>query len=185
MIAVKPSGVRKPKKLSNRLTYSQLLSEHRPLSQRRAVPPAVPELVLALVDAQLGAFADDDDGVGATLAEGPLTGGQSWDLVADYVGTQSHHRGQGPAETTKRFVSNQSEVLILHFYIKLSRLMVNLLKSAQFKTEINWKMAKSQWILQILSYSQALTNCRRLHILHEKEEKRQMIGLPWISVSKS
>ena len=61
------------------------MSKDSPLAQGRAVPPAVAELVLALIDAQLGALADDDDGVGATLAEGSLTGGQSRDLVADDV----------------------------------------------------------------------------------------------------
>lgn len=70
------------------------MSEHRPLAQGRAVPAAVPELVLALIDAELGALADDDDGVGATLAEGSLPGGQSRDLVADDVGPQSYHRRQ-------------------------------------------------------------------------------------------
>lgn len=79
-------------KFPNRLTYSQLLSKHCPLAQGRAVPPTVSELVLTLIDAQLGALADDDDGVWATLAEGSLTGGQSWDLVADDVCTQSYHR---------------------------------------------------------------------------------------------
>lgn len=81
---------------ANGLTYSQLLSKDRPLAQGRAVPAAVAELVLTFVDAELGAFADDDDGVGATLTEGPLTGGQSWYLVADDVCAQRHHRGQRP-----------------------------------------------------------------------------------------
>lgn len=91
-----------------RLTYSQLLSEDRPLPQGRAVPAPVAELVLALVDAQLGALADDDDGVRATLAEGPLTGCQSWYVVADDVGAQGHHGGQRPAGMTivKRLYQN-------------------------------------------------------------------------------
>lgn len=106
---------------SNRLTYSQLLSEDRLLSQSRAVPPAVPELVLALVETQLGTFANGDDGVGATLTKGPLTGRQSWYLVADDVGAQSHHRGQRPVDKIKMIthrghVSNQS-------HIKVSQLM--------------------------------------------------------------
>lgn len=71
----------------NRLTYSQLLSKDGSLAQRRAVPAAVAELVLTLVDAELGAFANDNDGIGATLTEGSLTGGQSGDLVADDIGS--------------------------------------------------------------------------------------------------
>lgn len=74
-----------------RLTYSQLLAEDRPLSQRRAVPASIPELVLTLIDAHLGAFAHNDDGVRATLADSPLARCQPRDLVADDVGTQSHH----------------------------------------------------------------------------------------------
>ncbi|TNN43891.1 hypothetical protein EYF80_045913 [Liparis tanakae] len=35
-------------------------------------PASIPELVLALIDAHLGAFAHDDDGVRAALADGPL-----------------------------------------------------------------------------------------------------------------
>lgn len=93
-----------------RLTYSQLLSEDRPLPQGRAVPAPVAELVLALVDAQLGALANDDDGVRATLAEGPLTGCQSWYVVADDVGAQGHHGGQRPAgmRIVKRLYQNSN-----------------------------------------------------------------------------
>lgn len=83
---------------ANRLTYSQLLSENRPLAQGWAVPAAVAELILTLVDAQLGAFADDDDGIGASLTEGSLTRGQSRDLVADDVCTESNHRGECPGD---------------------------------------------------------------------------------------
>lgn len=72
------------------------MSKDCPLSQGGAVPAAVAELVLTLIDAQLGAFADDDDGVGATLAEGSLTRSQAWDLVADDVRPQGHHGGQCP-----------------------------------------------------------------------------------------
>ena len=74
------------------------MSKHSPLPQGRAVPAAVAELVLTLVDAQLGALADDDDGIGATLTEGSLTGGQSRYLVADDVCAQSDHGGQRPGQ---------------------------------------------------------------------------------------
>lgn len=84
-----------------RLTYSQLLAEDRPLSQRRAVPAAVPELVLTLIDAHLSAFAHNNDGVRATLTDSPLARRQPGNLVADDVGAQSHHRGQGPAENRR------------------------------------------------------------------------------------
>lgn len=82
-----------------RLTYSQLLTEDCPFSQRRAVPASISELVLTLIDAHLGAFADNDDGVWAALADGSLARSQPRNLVADDVGTQSHHRGQSPAKT--------------------------------------------------------------------------------------
>lgn len=78
------------------------MSKHSPLTQGRAVPAAVAELVLTLVDSQLGTFANDYDGVRATLTEGSLTGGQSWDLVADYVSAQSYHRGQRPGADRDR-----------------------------------------------------------------------------------
>lgn len=78
------------------------MSEDGPLSQGRAVPAAVAELVLTLVDAQLSPFADDDDGVGAALTEGSLAWGQSRYLIADDVGTQSHHGGQRPGAERKR-----------------------------------------------------------------------------------
>lgn len=77
--------------IGTRLTYSQLLTEDRPLSQRRTVPASVTELVLALVDSHLGAFTHNNDGVRAALADGPLARCQPRDLVADDVGTQSYH----------------------------------------------------------------------------------------------
>lgn len=61
--------------MTSRLTYSELLSEHCPFPQGGAVPAPIAELVLALVDSQLGTLANDDDGIGATLADGSLTGG--------------------------------------------------------------------------------------------------------------
>lgn len=72
------------------------MSKDCPRAQGRAVPAAVAELVLTLVDAQLGTFADDDDGIRATLAQGSLTRGQSGHFVADDVSTQSDHRGECP-----------------------------------------------------------------------------------------
>lgn len=84
-----------------RLTYSQLLTEDCPLPQRRTVPASVSELVLTLVDAHLGAFTHNNDGVRAALADGPLAWCQPGDLVADDVGTQSHHRRQGPAKKAR------------------------------------------------------------------------------------
>lgn len=86
---------------ANRLTYSQLLSEDCPFTQGWAVPPAVAELVLTLIDAQLCPFTDDNDSIGATLAEGSLTGCQPRYLVADDVCTQSYHRGQCPRQTER------------------------------------------------------------------------------------
>lgn len=81
-----------------RLTYSQLLTEDCPFSQRGTVPASISKLVLTLIDAHLGAFTYNDDGVWATLADGPLARCQPGNLVADDVGTQSHHWGQGPAK---------------------------------------------------------------------------------------
>lgn len=75
----------------HRLTYSQLLAEDCPLPQRRTVPASVPELVLTLIDAHLGTFAHNNDGVRAALADSPLARCQAGYLVADDVGTQSHH----------------------------------------------------------------------------------------------
>lgn len=72
------------------------MSKDCPLAQGGAVPAAIAELVLTLADAQLGTFADDDDGIGATLAEGSLMRGQSGNFVADDVSTQSYHSGERP-----------------------------------------------------------------------------------------
>lgn len=72
------------------LTYSQLLPKDGPLAKGRAVPPSVAKLILALVDAQLSALPNDDDGIWAALADGALSGGQAGDLVADDVSAQSH-----------------------------------------------------------------------------------------------
>lgn len=91
-----------PSVIEPRLTYSQLLTEDCPLSQRRTVPASISELVLTLIDAHLGAFTHNNDGVRAALADGPLARCQPRNLVADDVGTQSHHRGQGPAVKVKR-----------------------------------------------------------------------------------
>lgn len=68
-------------------THFQLFSEDCPLAERRTIPAPVPELKLTLVDAHLGALSDDDNGIGATLADYPLSGGQTRDLVTDYART--------------------------------------------------------------------------------------------------
>ena len=64
-------------------THFQLFSEDRPLSERRAVPAAVFELELTLVDAHLGSLSNDDNGIGAALADDPLPRSQTRDLVTD------------------------------------------------------------------------------------------------------
>lgn len=91
-----------------RLTYSQLLAEDCPLSQRRTVPASISELVLTLIDAHLSTFAHNNDGVRATLADSPLARCQPGNLVADDVGTQSHHWGQGPAKVRETHVHTHS-----------------------------------------------------------------------------
>lgn len=68
-------------------THFQLFSEDRPLPQCRTVPAPVFELKLTLVDAHLGPLSDDDNGIGATLADNPLSRGQTGDLVTDYART--------------------------------------------------------------------------------------------------
>lgn len=83
-------------------THFQLLPEDGPLSQGRAVPAPVAKLELALVDAHLGPFPNDDNSVGPALADRPLPGGETRDLVADDAGSQGHHRGKTPATTKDR-----------------------------------------------------------------------------------
>lgn len=67
--------------------HFQLFAEDGPLPERRAVPAAVFELELALVDAHLDPLSDDDNGIGATLTDYPLSGSQTGDLVTDYART--------------------------------------------------------------------------------------------------
>lgn len=76
------------------LTYSELLPEDRLLAKGGAVPAAEAELVLALVDAHLRALPYHNDGIGPALADGTLPWGQARNLVADDVGSQSHHGRQ-------------------------------------------------------------------------------------------
>lgn len=83
-------------------THFELLPKHGPLPQGRAVPAAVPELELALVDARLDSLSHHDDGVGSALTDRPLPGGQARDLVADDAGSQSDNRRQPPATRRKR-----------------------------------------------------------------------------------
>ena len=75
-------------------THFELLAEDGALPQCRAVPAAVAELKLTLVQAHLRAFSYDDDGVGPALADRPLSGSQAWDLVTDDACAQSYHRGE-------------------------------------------------------------------------------------------
>lgn len=75
------------------LTHSELLAEDGPLTEGRAVPSAIAELVLTLIDTHLSTLTDNNDGVRAALTDGALSGGQSGDFVADNIGTQSHHWG--------------------------------------------------------------------------------------------
>lgn len=67
--------------------HFQLFAEDSPLPERRAVPATVFELKLTLVDAHLDSLSDDDNGIGATLADYPLSWSQTWDLVTDYTRT--------------------------------------------------------------------------------------------------
>lgn len=80
-------GVRKTNVNRQQHTHFQLFSEDCPLPKRRTVPSPVPELKLTLVDAHLGSLSNDDNGIGATLADYPLSGGQTRDLVTDYART--------------------------------------------------------------------------------------------------
>lgn len=82
-------------------THFELLPEHGPLSQGRAVPASVPELELALVNAHLNSLSDHYDRVGSALTDSPLTGGQAGDFVADDAGPQRNHRRQTPAVKVK------------------------------------------------------------------------------------
>lgn len=75
-------------------THFELLPEDGALPQSRAVPAAVAELKLTLVEAHLWAFSYDDDGVRPALADRPLSGSQAWDLVTDDARAQSYHRGE-------------------------------------------------------------------------------------------
>lgn len=124
----------KIKRPGNRLTYSELLSKDGPLAQGGAVPAAIAELVLALVDAQLGAFADDNDGIRASLAKSPLTWGQSWDFIADDVSTQSYHRGQGPAK--RRHICNSGHLQGQIWDLKLSAVVVKKVTFSPVPTHI-------------------------------------------------
>lgn len=84
-------------------THFELFSEDGALPQCRAVPAAIAELKLTLVQAHLRAFSYDDDGVGPALADRPLSGSQAWDLVTDDARAQSYHRGEatGTGDTAK------------------------------------------------------------------------------------
>lgn len=66
-------------------SYSKLLSKDCFLSQRRAVPPPIPKLILALIDSHLCPFSDHNDGIRAALTDRSLPRGQAWDFVADDI----------------------------------------------------------------------------------------------------
>lgn len=72
-----------------------LTSEHHPAKdrmvplQRAAVPPMVPELVLALYDPLFGALPDRLHQVWVELAQVPLLVHQAGNVVADHPGAQS------------------------------------------------------------------------------------------------
>lgn len=87
-------------------THFELLAEDSALPQCRAVPAAVAELKLTLVQAHLRAFSYDDDGVWPALADRPLSGSQAWDLVTDDACAQSYHRGEatGAGDTERRSI---------------------------------------------------------------------------------
>ncbi len=93
------------------MTYSQLLSEDGAFTQRRAVPAAVSELVLAFVDAQLCPPLDHDDGVRPALADGALAGCETGDLIADDVRTKGHHRGKSPVGQRDKHTSKDGHYL--------------------------------------------------------------------------
>lgn len=77
-------------------THFQLFSEDGPLAERGAVPAAVFELKLALIDAHLRALSDQDDCVRPTLTDDPLPGRQSRDLVANDARSQRQYGGESP-----------------------------------------------------------------------------------------
>lgn len=87
-------------------TYLHDSSENRGVVHRAAVPAAVPELVLALLDAHLGAFADVMDVVLVELTQLLLALRQAHQLAAerlraDDVGLWDEQRvhGQRPGAT--------------------------------------------------------------------------------------
>lgn len=89
-------------------THFQLFSEDGPLSERGAVPAAVLKLKLALVDAHLRALSDHDDRVRPALADDPLPGRQSGNLVAYDARSQRQHGGETPTNdhtTTYEYIN--------------------------------------------------------------------------------
>lgn len=86
-------------------THSEFPPENGPLPQCRAVPAAVSELELTLVDPHLNSFSDHYERIGSALTDSPLTGGQAGDFIADDARTQCNHRrqtpGKGEGETVK------------------------------------------------------------------------------------
>ena len=65
----------------------QVIQHGLPVADVRAVPAHVAELMLALPQAELGSLPDGHYRIRPTLTDGPLTGSQAGDLVADDVST--------------------------------------------------------------------------------------------------
>lgn len=80
------------KKQKAQHTHSELLPEHGPLAQGRAVPAAVSELKLTLIDPHLNSLSDHYDRVRSALTDSPLTGGQAGNFVTDDARPQCNHR---------------------------------------------------------------------------------------------
>lgn len=65
------------------------------------VPPSVAELEATLLHGLLCTFSDGHYGIWPPLADGPLPGSQTGYAVADYVGSECHHRRKGPVVSRK------------------------------------------------------------------------------------
>jgi len=61
------------------------------LPHLRAVPAVAPELVLALLGAQLVALAQGDQGIGHLAAHVPLAGSQARDSATEHGGCKAGH----------------------------------------------------------------------------------------------
>ncbi len=97
-------------------THFQLFPEDGPLAERGAVPAAVLELELALVDGHLRALTDHDERVRPALTDDALPGRQAGDLVAYDARSQRQHGGESPEVDQRRassyltLVANQTNM---------------------------------------------------------------------------